>query len=672
MIPDMRNAVRATQCASALFPSEYIHHLDTYSAWKFPLRNNKSSTLHIRSFSVDSHFSVSPIADSFQDSPTNTSNESRDRPPTLHLGILGTASAQPSPTRSFESYLPSSADLESFPDSDIAPPHDLRHVRTNSWAASENELDFSTDGRMSDLTVIELKGTPEKAPTALPIIKQSTRPFHHRYHDEFPATTASQRPQGSGLDAGSCCQVGSFPTRGTFSAAQECDSYFQRLSALPPPTTLSAALICLTNSTRSILFAISEVHRSLDRYLIYITDDKNTYMLRKVLDSTSVEMLQLINSLDRFDAICQKSFPPPAMCRVVVESCKDVVAMFSKSFGVLGSNLKVGTGDHARHARWLLLDLHGAAAEVSSAWQSMVSEMDLIKPLLRSKNLSPLAFNSAGSEAYSPTATLPSADLTVWPRPIGKGIATAATVAKGRTARRHAGSFSSKDVEIGRHLPSYDDFPGTFAGIAPTGVTQIPLLRAPKRQMTIPLTTIQSPSPTMPIPQPSTSKNIISYNGFLSTHSRQGSEASLASASYSPSLPLQAMSSELPTNSKIQVGKEALQAVYAAVDIAPIVCDMMEDVLGDILKIETSVLDTIKQARVATTRLSDTVRMLEKADTDLNAKILREDAHTFLKVKNDEFLPICNLIILNLEYRQAVWCCQGICRFPSRLRPIAE
>ena len=554
--------------------------------------------------------------------------------------MLGTSSAQPSPTRSFESYLPSPADLESFPDSDIAPLDDLR---TNSWAASEDRPDLSTKAQISDLAVVELKCTSEKVSSALPAVERSTTPFHHRCHDEFLVPTALQPPpQGSGLDAEFRFQANGpaakeprrlLPVLGTFSAAHECDSYFRRLSALPAPTTLPTALICLIDSTRSILSAISEVYQSLDRYLIYITDDKNTCVLRKVLDSASVEILQLINSLDRFDAICQKMFPPPAMCRGVIESCKDAVAMFNKTFGVLGSHLKVGTGDHVRYARWLLLVLHGAAAEVSSAWQSMVSEMDLIKPLLRSKNFSQFVFNSVGSEAYLPTTSLTSTDLTVWPRPTGKGISTAATVAKGRTARRHAGSFSSKDVEIGRHLPSYDDFPGTFAGIAPTGVTHIPLLRAPKRQMTIPLTTIQS-SPTIPIPQPSSSKNIIPYNDFLNTHSRQGSEASLASASYSPSLPLQAISSELPTNSRSQVGKEALQAVYTAVDIAPIVCDMIEDVLGDILKIKTSVRDTIKQARVATTRLSDTARMLEKADTDLNAQILREDARTFLKVKN--------------------------------------
>ena len=558
----------------------------------------------------------------------------------MHLGILGTASAQPSPTRSFESYLPSPADLESFPDSDIAPPDDLCHLRTNSWAASEIEPDLSAEAQMSE----ELNGTSEKISTVFPPVKQSTTPFHHRWHDEFLVPTASQPPQGSVLDVESRFQTGSPAAKqprcllpvGTFSAAHECDSYFRRLLALPPPTTLSTALICLTDSTRNILFAIGEVYQSLDRYLIYIIDDKNTCALRKVLDSASVEMLQLINFLDRFDAICQKMFPPPAMCRGVLESCKDAVAMFSKTFGMLGSHLKVGTGGHPRYARWLSLVLHGAAAEVSAAWQSMVSEMDLIKPLLRSKNFSPLVFNSVGSEAYLSTTTLPSTDLAAWPRPTGKGISTTATAAKGRTARRHAGSFSSKDVEIGRNLPSYDDFPGTFTGIAPTRVTQLPLLRAPKRKMTVPLTTTQSPSSTIPIPQLPTSKNTASYSDFLNTHSRQGSEASLASASYSPSLPFQAMSSELPTNSKSQVDKEALQAVYAAVDIAPIVCDMIEDVLGDsdILKIETSVHDTIKQARDATTRLLGTVRMLEKADTDLNAKILREDAHTFLKVKN--------------------------------------
>lgn len=372
--------------------------------------------------------------------------------------------------------------------------------------------------------------------------------------------------------------------------------------------------------------------------MVHAIDDRISSVLRKVLDPAGADMMQLINSLDRFDTMSRKMLPSPTICRGVVESCKDTVAVFGKAVGVLALQLKVIlTGDDIRYSRWILLELYAATAEVSCAWQTMLPQIDSIKPLLRAKIFvaqSPLVLG-AGSEGYSTSPSTTPAPDSVSLRPGVLGTPASANVGKIRTARRHAGSFSYKDVEIGKKLPSYDDVPGMFGGVVSGVATQTPTLRTPKRQTTVPITTVSSPSPaSTPVVSASTSTSTSLFSESLrGNHSRQGSQASLqTSASSSPSLPSKTTFLELPSNSKSQVDKEALQAVQAAVEVAPTVWDMMEDMLGDVLNTKASVRETLETARAVTARLDDVVRAMYNADGVADTRLLREDAHLFLKV----------------------------------------
>lgn len=342
-------------------------------------------------------------------------------------------------------------------------------------------------------------------------------------------------------------------------------------------------------------------------------------------------MLQLINALDRFDSMSRRTLPSPAVCRSVIECCKDTVAVFGKAVGVLALQLKVlATHDDVRYLRQMLLVLYGATAEISHAWHAMIPHIDAVKPLLREHRKPPKSHL-----AHSPTARSPSGaepiPATPTSQPFLSGYSHAVTsprspaqgagavgVGRTRTARRHAGSFSSKDVEIGKKLPSYD-------------IPQTPTLRAGLRQPVV------AASPIIQQAQagPSSARSVIGE------HSRQGSQTSLkpsSSGQSSPSIPLKAPVLEPPPNSRTLVDKEALDAMRVAVEAAPAVWEMMDEILGEGQDTMVDVRDTLARAKTVTNRLRENISAVQTGHP-ADRKTLREDAHVFVKV-SAQYYPL--------------------------------
>lgn len=620
---------------------------ESYNSWRFPLRKDqetpskKSFTPHNRSFSVDSNFSVSSASESVQAGESlSTVRREPDRPPPLHLGILGTFSADNSPTQSLESYLPSPADSESYESiSRLNPGEGQQHLRGVSYGGGLQPATLPTllaKKSMPDLRTTKLNF--RKKPTDIPALSLSSISLSRR-QDDLPSSSRNAQRQDSGSSYNSNRAIPTgyevthvSPTRTISTIAFERNSYFQRLSTLPPSTTLPKPLLCLIDSARSILFAMCQIYQSLEHYKRHAVDDRISSVLGKVLDPAGTDMMQLIASLERFDNASRKSLPSTTLCRDVIENCRDTVAVFGKAVGVLALQLKViVSGDDIRYSRWILLELHGAAVEISCAWQAILPQTEAIRPLLRPKTFAAQS-NPVGSEVYSgpPTSSTPNQlDSLVSLRPQQTSSTTGERV---RTARRHAGSFSSKDVEIGKKLPSYDEPPGMLGGIVSGVAKHIPTLRLSKRQATTPMPNMSSSS-------------LISYtsspyiappfsNSFETRlHSRQGSQASLqTSPSSSPSMPSKTTFLDLPLNSKSQVGKEALHAVQTAVEVAPTIWDMMTDLFGDSLNTKRSIRETLENARLVTTRLSETLHAMQDSDVFADRKDLRDDAHAFLKI----------------------------------------
>ncbi|KIK63550.1 hypothetical protein GYMLUDRAFT_57243 [Collybiopsis luxurians FD-317 M1] len=754
-----------------------------YTTWSARLPKTDSEfddgvTPHARSFSIDSSVSFSSAADSVNIEPSSSFGQP-ERPPPLHLGILQSYSSEASPTRSFESYLPSPADSDSFFDSSLInginrhthaeseteySQTQLQHGRNASYAASGSTR--SIPGRsdslgkqsMPDLRTATLnfskKSIPDsfshsqrshprtdKGHTAHPHASSATstipststpvnpfphrHPFHspHRHDDSFSipsplsqrqdssgSSNASQsRPRGpfgiaSTKDKDKDLASQTSPTRAVPSMAFERNSYFRRISTLPTATisnTLPSPLLHLVDTARSILFAVCQIYQTLEHYTVHHTiDDRLSSVLKKVLHPASADMMQFINSLDRFDAMSRKTTPPPTVCRSVVESCRDTVAVFGKIVGVLSLQLKVIVSvDDLRYVRALLIQLYGAAAEISLAWQGMIPLMESVKPYLHSKPFpAPSPPNLAGlacieASCLSAPASAPPGPSSLLsdgsPPPHLLSLRANSTGVRTHTARRQAGSFSSKDVEIGKALPSYEEMPLMTRGIA----LHTPTLRTPKRPlasstMSTPtistMLTVQAPSPTGPVnavPTSSSSSSLSSSTSTVSTmvsvaetsraiahshssrsrshsHSRSGSQTSLqagslsnasSSAASSPSLPPPKATSflELPSTSKMLVDNEALQAVQSAVEVAPTVWQLMEGVLLGDGKSTTGksagtnginvkeIKESLDGAKEITRRLADCVQTIrnKESGTDVGTerKNLREDAHLFLK-----------------------------------------
>ncbi|KAJ3915376.1 RAM signaling pathway protein-domain-containing protein [Lentinula edodes] len=658
---------------------------EAYSAWSSRLPRTDSEfddgvTPHARSFSIDSNFSMSSATESVNlDTPASSYGQS-DRPPPLHLGILQSYSEEASPTRSIESYLPSPAESDTFFDSTSTHDHaDLdqqsqsqqqqQHARNASYAAgsirSSNRPDFLGKKSMPDLRTAKLNFSKKSVPDSLQHTHSFSipSPLSQRQDSSGSSNTSNSRairgPFSVAKDKDFIAQVS--PTRAVPSMAFERNSYFRRISSLPTASisnTLPPPLLNLVDTARSILFAVCQIYQTLEHYTLHHTiDDRLSSVLKKVLHPASTDMMQFINSLDRFDAMSRKTVPPPTVCRGVVESCRDTVAVFGKTVGVLSLQLKVIVSvDDLRYVRALLIQLYSAAAEISLAWQGMIPLMDSVKPYLHSKafptpsppnhvglgNIDNNLYHSPASAPLLPTSLSlsegsPSHLLSLRANP--SGVRT-------HTARRHAGSFSSKDVEIGKTLPSCEEMPSLSGGIA----LHTPTLRTPKRKngsATTPTTmlTIQAPSPTGPIS--------LSNSSSAHSHSRSGSQTSIiagsssnpsSSAASSPSLPPPKPTSflELPSTSRTLVDNEALQAVQAAVEVAPTVWDMIENVLlgneeGKGVKAGVNLLEmkeSLDNARAITSRLTEclqTMRNKEGGDVGSERKSLREDAHLFMK-----------------------------------------
>ncbi|KAI8998457.1 RAM signaling pathway protein-domain-containing protein [Trametes punicea] len=425
----------------------------------------------------------------------------------------------------------------------------------------------------------------------------------------------------------------------------ERNSYFRRLSTLSAATISKAipeSLLTVVDAVRGILFASSQIYQTLQHYTVYAIDERLSAVLQKVLGPASTYMSQLIHALDRFDSLSRRALPSPSICRAVVESCRDNVTVFGKAVGVLSLQLKVlAKHDDVRYTRQMLLVLYGAMSEIAAAWQSMASHIDAIRPYLWDSRPS-LASKSYGSKTPTLRATVTadksrppaSAPPVVSPlfspvqeTPPRSHLRTTATqrsldLGKSHISRRHAGSFSLKDVEIGKMLPSYVDVPPPPFPPALNGGG------------------FQHSTPTQPV---RTMRRLVlplgqqGHDLQLSSHSRQGSQSSLLVPSNS--------SPQLGGNlsgSSTLVDKEVIGAMKAAVEAAPEIWKMMDEMLdsedsqaGENGKGSTKdeFREMLARAKDVTERLRQSIAAVQEGahSQAVDGKALHDDAHVFVK-----------------------------------------
>ncbi|KLO14651.1 hypothetical protein SCHPADRAFT_903067 [Schizopora paradoxa] len=645
-------------------------------------------TPHARSFSVDSQgsaYTSSSFGTPLQHDDVIIKDHTPERPPPLTLvnvsptlpPVLSASpdSYLPTPDNSLEDDIPGPLPLSS----QFIQDRDRQHGRNRSYAyegqnvrgkgalTAQKSLPDLRNARthfapkeIPDMPVVSSKVNGDSSPARNYITPSSSldkaeghSPAAPQPSSEAPSLRSRPIPR-----PGKQMREGPAP-----SLDFERNSYFRRLSTLPASTiarTIPPALLTVVDRVRGILFAVSQIYQSLQHYTVYAIDERLSAVLLKVLDPASTYMLQLITDLDKFDASSRKGFPPPSVCRRVVESCRDNVAVFGKAIGVLALQLKVlASHDDVRYSRQMLLVLYGAMSEVSHAWQGMATQLDVIEPLLRDAPVPPvpkplsLASSATAIKAHSSSRVLippiaerpepssnsaPPVPAPLLPRPHAPSLSrthsaqpfpgsppSVSSVAMKRPStsegrarnRRHAGSFSVKDVEIGRSLPSnFDEMhPSAIvnASSAPISRTQPPLPR------NFPMLTS--------IAQQGSSSNPASQN-----HSRQSSANAPALTIPSLAGPSRSLPSlEVPSNSTTLVDKEAIDAMAGAVKAAPAVWSMLDEISSALPESPLDLRDSLSKAQDVTNRLGENIRAIQEGLPSADRKALREDAHVFVK-----------------------------------------
>ena len=217
-------------------------------------------------------------------------------------------------------------------------------------------------------------------------------------------------------------------------------AYFRRQSMLPVSTiakTVPPALLGWIETVRGILFSISQVHAALRQFVVYAAQERLAGPVSRLMSTSDASTTALIDSLDRFDSLSHRGTPAPHIIRDVFTSCQQSVDLLRSLIDALQAPLRglTSTAD-LRYTRTLLLMLFGSIGEITQAWAT-------------------IAPATGGPDISSGTALVlqpptPSADGEQPTRFPESGVRL---TRQRSVTRRHAGSFSVEDVEMGANLP---------------------------------------------------------------------------------------------------------------------------------------------------------------------------------------------------------------------------
>ncbi|KAF8123723.1 RAM signaling pathway protein-domain-containing protein [Boletus edulis] len=583
---------------------------ESSQSWTAPGQEDCSEAPHTRTLSIDDHLPLPPFLP-----PSKPSVSPRfERPPPLRLGSLPPYDP---PLRS-----------EEHPR--------LTHFASAHWPGAQCTVTRFNTIHYSTRNIFIYK---RNATFIVLLSEGSSQQKVHKQCTTTPPSSASP----------------TFAERLRPVPDTERHAYFKHLSALPAnaiANNLPPALRSLVECARSLYFSVSQVYQALAHYITYTINQNLSSVLRKVTDPAYTYMTQLNGALEQFDAVSKKMTPPPLLCRLLVESSRDSTAVFGKAIAMLSLQLKIlASRDDDRYMRSLVLIFYGANAEISHAWRSMIPHIEAIKPYLsdprrtaasktKGHTMAPPALNIDSSLS---SANVGSSQLSGFQRniPIARSRPTPTTLGRTRTTRRHAGSFSSKDVEIGKSLPSYDlPLPPALPnGISPT------TRRAGKKYPAAPLSA--SPSSHVPSSVGGTTHGALpqmsmslpprpTWTARGGCHSRQVSQASLtaSSSSSSPQVPVRQPTLEIPP-SRTLVDNDALDSMEAAVDSAPAIWDLMQEMvetMSDTAGSNGDFRDSIDKAKVVTERLRANIATVRTGDPAADRRALRDNAHLFVKI----------------------------------------
>ena len=225
-------------------------------------------------------------------------------------------------------------------------------------------------------------------------------------------------------------------------------AYFRRLSMLPTSTISKAVpvpLLEFADAIRGILFSLSQIYTALRQFVVFASQDRLPAPLARLMGTADGSMSLLINALDRFDSLSRRGTPNPTIVRDIFVTCRDNVVTFGKLVTALAPQLKalVATAD-VRYTRTLLLMLYGSMGEIANSWNAVSPLLEEMTVLNEDPSLATLIL-----QPPTPSPTSLSSSTSSRPGPAGVG-----SLYRARSkSRRHAGSFSVEDVQLGAVIP---------------------------------------------------------------------------------------------------------------------------------------------------------------------------------------------------------------------------
>ncbi|SCV69726.1 BQ2448_1120 [Microbotryum intermedium] len=235
--------------------------------------------------------------------------------------------------------------------------------------------------------------------------------------------------------------------RGIDGLDRNSGAYFRRLSMLPASSiskAVPANLLNFADAIRGLLFALSQIYSALRQFVVFASQDRFPAPIARLMSAADESMSDLINALDRFDSLSRRAAPSSEIVRNIFTSCRENVATFHELVQALGPHLGalIGTAD-VRYTRTLLLMLYGSTGEIATSWTAVASMLSGMANIIDDPSLSTPMLSTSPGPTHSTNSSASSRLLVPG--------STALSRIRSKS-RRHAGSFSVEDVQLGAEL----------------------------------------------------------------------------------------------------------------------------------------------------------------------------------------------------------------------------
>ncbi|EMR10118.1 hypothetical protein PNEG_01397 [Pneumocystis murina B123] len=149
------------------------------------------------------------------------------------------------------------------------------------------------------------------------------------------------------------------------------EAYFKRFSTLPEAKRILLKSIEVIETSKGILFSLSQVYQGIRQYIVFCTDPSIKRTINLFLYTANIHIGALTNALEEHETKdhCMEPSFVISTCCTCIEAFKQVIGAFHKHIK------KITMKADIRYTRTLLLILYGATIEIRNSWMVLVSAL---------------------------------------------------------------------------------------------------------------------------------------------------------------------------------------------------------------------------------------------------------------------------------------------------------